>query len=729
MPFLVNVGPPVLTINQGNTFMVTQEDGQIITDGELGVFAEDTRFVSYYAIFANGQAWTRLNASTTSYATSRVYLTNPTIAPGTLELVLSRVVGDGIHEDIDITNYGLEPIQFNLEIALRSDFADIFEVKSHHYVRGHINTDWSQIEQELNTTYHNRDFHRSCLYRVRNATSVPRFANGRMTFLVELAAKETWHSCGYYILSADGAKPKSTPALLTARMFPTHCYQMAPEVTALQQQWQDETTHITTAQEEIYRLYRQSIEDLGALRLYDRDLPDDTWLPAAGVPWFVAIFGRDSLIASLQCMMVRPSFALGTLHKLAQYQATAIDDWRDAQPGKILHELRTGELAHFHRIPHTPYYGTADATPLYLIVLHEAWKWTGDTALLYKYRDVAIRCLEWIDRYGDLDGDGLQEFQTRSAQGIANQGWKDSGDSLVAADGAQVSAPVALCELQGYVFDAWMRMAEVFTVLGETDRATTLTHKAMVLRDRFEAQFWCEDLGYYAYGLDAYKQPIRSIVSNAGHCLWSGIASPAHAARVVDRLMAPDLWSGWGIRTLSADHPSFNPHSYHLGSIWAHDNGIIALGCKRYGFDAAAAQIARGISGAGSYFENYRLPEVYAGITKQPGAFPVQYAQANVPQAWAAGSIFHLLQSILGLQADAPNQRLYVDPELPAWLPDITLHQLAIGQAIVELRFWREADRTHWSVKVLSGDIEVQQRSWQPWSVGAPFLAPSTRPA
>jgi glycogen debranching enzyme len=723
MPFRVNVGPPVLTINQGNIFMVTQNNGQIETTAELGVFAEDTRFVSYYGIFANGQPWTRLNASTTSYAVSRVYLTNPqietedrTIAQGSLELVLSRVVGDGIHEDIDITNHGTIPVQFNLEIALRSDFADIFEVKSHKYIRrGHIETDWSQTDRELNTTYNNRDFHRRFVYRVRNASSTPRFANGRITFLVELAPRQSWHTCAYYLLSADGAYPKPDIVLPEESQFPTHCYQLSPQVEALQQEWFDTATQITTAQEEIYRLYRQSVEDMGALRLYDRDLPIDTWLPAAGVPWFVAIFGRDSLIASLQCMLVRPNFALGTLKKLARYQATQIDDWRDAQPGKILHELRAGELAHFNRIPHTPYYGTADATPLYLIVLHETWKWTGDLGLLQEYREVAIRCLEWIDRYGDLDGDGLQEFKTRSPQGIDNQGWKDSGDSIVYPDGTQVTAPIALCELQGYVFDAWRRMAEVFIALGEPERATELKQKAQALQERFEDKFWCEDLGYYAYGLDADKQPIESIVSNPGHCLWSGIVSRERAARVVDRLMAPDLWSGWGIRTISAEHPSFNPHSYHLGSIWAHDNGIIALGCKRYGMTAATAQIARGISEAGSYFENYRLPEVYAGITQEPGAFPVQYAQANVPQAWAAGSIFHLLQAILGIQADAPNGRLYVDPDLPTWLPDITLRQLSIGNATVDLRFWREHDRTHWAADVRSGEIEVIARSWQPW--------------
>lgn len=721
MPFRVNVGPPVLTINQGSTFMVTQQDGQITTDGELGVFADDTRFVSYYAVFANGKPWTRLSASTTAYYAARIYLTNPSvetedgaIAAGTLGFVLSRVVGNRIHEDLDITNYGLTPVKFNLEIVLRSDFADIFEVKAHHFVRrGNIVTTWNERDQKLQTVYTNRDFRRSFVYQVENAGSPPQAANGRITFLIELAAGETWHSCGYYILETGSVSLNVETDPHRVHTPSMQCYEHPAEIEALQQQWFDGATQVTTAQEEIYRLYQQSIEDMGALRLYDHDFAADIWLPAAGVPWFVTIFGRDSLIVSLQNMLVRPSFALGALKKLAGQQATEFDDWRDAQPGKIPHELRNGELAHFNRIPHTPYYGTADATPLYLIVLHETWKWTGDQSLLHQYRDVALRCLEWIDQSGDFDGDGFQEYKTRSSQGIENQGWKDSGDAIVYPDGVQVKAPMALCELQGYVFDAWLRMAEVFTVLGEPERAVTLRQKAADLRHRFEQAFWCEDLGYYAFALDAEKQPVRTIASNVGHCLWSGIVSPDRAKRVVQKLMEPQMWSGWGIRTLSANHPSFNPYSYHLGSIWAHDNGIIALGCKRYGFSQEAAQIARGISGAASYFENYRLPEVYAGIQQQKGAFLIQYAQANVPQAWAAGSIFHLLQAILGLQADAPNHQLFIDPDLPAWLPDITLHQLTIGKATLDLRFWRDGEQTRWDADVKTGRIEIHQKAWQ----------------
>jgi len=717
MPVEIAVGPPLLSINHGATFMVTDLGGEIQADTEQGVFADDTRFVSYYAIFANGLPWQRLNSAATAYYAARIYLTNavvPTeegdVPAGTLSLVIGRTVADGIHEDLDIANHGLVAVRFNLEIALRSDFADLFEVKLGHLVRrGRILTRWHDRRAELETSYTNRDFRRSLVYRLLNTSSPPGYANGRVTFEVELRPGATWHTCCHYLLDRGAAVRAPRRA----------CYHdgAASDQDTLHDQWLEVATKVTSANEDVYRVYRQSVEDMGALRLYDHDFGPDVWVPAAGVPWFVALFGRDSLIASLQSMIVHAEVARGAVRKLAELQATERDDVRDAEPGKIPHEVRAGELAHFRLIPHTPYYGTADATPLYLIVLHEAWKWTGDDSLLREHREAALRCLEWIDRHGDLDGDGFQEYRTRSPQGYENMGWKDAFDAVVYPDGRQVKQPKALCELQGYVFDAWMRMAEVFDVLGEPERASGLRSKARALRAAFEAKFWCEELDFYAFALDPEKEPVRTIASNAGHCLWSGIASPDHAARVVKRFFEPDLWSGWGIRTLSARNPAYNPFSYQRGSVWPHDNGIIALGFKRYGFAADAARVARDISEAASYFVSYRLPELYAGIERRPGTFPVVYPKANVPQAWAAGSVFHLLQAILGIRADAPRGRLYVDPELPRWLPEITLHGLAVGPARVELRFWRDGDRSRWTAEIGEGTISVQQEAWRPWGL------------
>jgi glycogen debranching enzyme len=716
MPVSISVGPQVVTINQGSTFMVTAEDGQILHNSDQGVFSDDTRFVSYYAMFANGEPWQLLTSSAVSYYAARFHLTNPPfetedgpVSAGTLGLSLLRNVADGVHEDIDVTNHSLLAVRFNLEIALRSDFADLFEVKSRRFVRrGRITTKWKEAACQLETSYTNRDFSRRFIYRLEHNKTPAAYANGRISFEIVLQPGEQWHSCGDYILEREDRRRQPLRGC-------DHDTETASDV--LQRQWMEQATALTSANEDLYRLYRQSLEDMGALRLHDHDSGFDLWLPAAGVPWFVTIFGRDSLIASLQNMIVFPRFACGVLKKLAEYQAADMDDWRDAEPGKILHEIRFGELAHFKRIPHTPYYGTADATPLFLIVLHEAWKWLGDIQIVRDYRDVAVRCLEWIDRYGDLDGDGFQEYKTRSAAGYENMGWKDSGDAIVYPDGLPVKQPKALCELQGYVFDAWMRMAEVFDALNDAERARGLRQRAADLQQRFEDRFWCEDIGTYAFTLDSQKRPVKTIASNAGHCLWSGLVRPDRAARVINRLMQPDMWSGWGIRTLSERNPAYNPISYQRGSVWPHDNGIIALGFKRYGFAREAAQIARDISEAASYFVSYRLPELYAGLARRSGTFPVLYPGANVPQAWAAGSVFHLMQAILGLQADAPAGKLYVDPMLPRWLPDVTLNGLRVGAATATLRFWREGEETRWEASNIQGQLEIEARPCRPWKV------------
>ena len=377
-------------------------------------------------------------------------------------------------------------------------------------------------------------------------------------------------------------------------------------------------------------------------------------------------------------------------------------------PGKILHELRYGELAHFKLIPHTPYYGTADATPLYLVALHATWRATGDRALIERHLPIAEACLAWIDKYGDRDGDGFQEYQTRSKAGYENMGWKDSGDAVMYPDGTLVRGPKALCELQGYVYDAWLRMAEIFDELDQKRRAGALRKKAAALFKKFNEAFWDEKSGFYAYALDGDKKKVLSVASNVGQCLWSGIIAPERAAGVVKRLMQKDMWSGWGIRTLSADHPSFNPYNYQTGAVWPHDNSLIALGMRRYGFAAEAAAVARDISGAASHFLLNQLPELYGGLQRDPTSFPVQYLGANVPQAWAAGTSFMLLQTLLGLQQDAPRGKLYVDPMLPEWLPDVSLTDLRLGRHHFDIRFWREGNETKF--EVLKGNPRAVER-------------------
>jgi glycogen debranching enzyme len=535
---------------------------------------------------------------------------------------------------------------------------------------------------------------------IARASSKAVSANGRLSFEVALQPGEGWHTCLLYVLE-DGEQPYQAPReCVEASAKSRHSETLA--------QWLQTVVKIETSNEEFYRLFRQALEDMAALRLPIHGTDHMVFIPAAGLPWFVAPFGRDSLLVSLQNILIYPEFAGGALEVMGSLQAKEDDPYRDAEPGKIPHELRYGELAHFKLIPHTPYYGTADATPLYLMTLHAAWRATGDQELLEQNLQTAEGCLAWVDKYGDRDGDGFQEYQTRSPVGYENMAWKDSGDSVMYPDGTLVKGPKALCELQGYVFNAWMRMAEVFDALGKPERATELRTKAAALYARFNEAFWDEELGFYAYALDGDKKKVLSVASNAGHCLWSGIVPPERAKRVVERLMAPDMWTGWGIRTLSADHRAFNPYNYQTGSVWPHDNAIIAMGFKLYGFAAEAARIAHDVSVAASHFLLNQLPELYTASERTESNFPVQYIGANVPQAWAAGSVFMLIQALLGFFPDAPRNKLYVDPALPLWLPDLTVRDLRIGKHKLDMRFWREGGET--AFEVTKGDASLVER-------------------
>ena len=705
MAFKVHVGPPQIAIHQGQTVLVTDPDGSITWPSEKGLYFLDTRIISNWAIYANGEPWQLLNGGPITYYAARIFLTNKSILTEdgpiparTLGLTISRSLSGGLHEDLDITNNSMKPVHFQLEVAFRSDFADIFEVKSGHIVRrGKITTEWSERRQQVRTVYLNRDFRRAVTISVvgapRNAVS----ANGRLSLEVALQPNEIWHACLLYTLE-DGEQ------LFHA---PDDCVESdhkSPQFETMSK-WLETVVKITTSNEEFYRLFHQALEDMAALRLPIKGTNHMVFMPAAGLPWFVAPFGRDSLLVSLQNILIYPEFARGSLEILGSLQAKEDDPYRDAEPGKILHELRYGELAHFKLIPHTPYYGTADATPLYLITLHAAWLATGDQGMLEQHLQTAEGCLAWIDKYGDRDGDGFQEYQTRSPVGYENMAWKDSGDAVMYPDGSLVKGPKALCELQGYVYDAWLRMAEVFDALGKLERAAELRSKASALFARFNEVFWDEELGFYAYALDGDKNKVLTVASNAGHCLWSGIVPPERAKRVVDRLMAPDMWTGWGIRTLSADHAAFNPYNYQTGSIWPHDNAIIAIGLKRYGFHTEAARIAHDVSVAASHFLLNQLPELYTASERDEANFPVQYIGANVPQAWAAGSVFMLTQALLGFFPDAPHNKLYVHPHLPAWLPDLTMHDLRIGEHMLDIRFWREGEQTRFDV--IKGDRKL----------------------
>ncbi|MEO7370476.1 MAG: amylo-alpha-1,6-glucosidase, partial [Ilumatobacteraceae bacterium] len=470
--------------------------------------------------------------------------------------------------------------------------------------------------------------------------------------------------------------------------------------------WVAETTRIIAGDPDVSATVRQAVDDLAGLRMRHHEAAAngvqsagkhrDLWVPAAGVPWFVTLFGRDALTVSLQTLSLTPRLAMGSLRALGDLQADAYDDDRDMQPGKIEHEVRHGELAALRLIPHTPYFGSHEATTLYVLVAALAWRWHADRAALDAVRDHVDRALSWIDTDGDIDGDGLQEYQTRSPTGYYNQGWKDSPDAIVGADGEPSKLPIALCEHQGLVVAAKRGWAGILEeVYGDSAGAGRLRDQADRLADAIEARFWWEDEGTYYLGLDGDKRPIRAVASNAGHLLWAGAIDPQRARRVATRLLAADMWSGWGIRTLSADHLAYNPFDYQVGSVWPHDNAIIAAGFHNYGFDTEASKVGRGLFDAAARFDSRRLPELFAGLERDPGSFPVQYLGANVPQAWSSAAVVHLVSVFAGLEADAPNHILRLRPALPAWLGDLHLDNLTIGDAVVDLHITRHPDERH----------------------------------
>ena len=713
MALEIKVGPPQITIHEGHTVLVTEPDGSVAFGTEKGLWFFDTRLISTWAIYCNGADWDLLNSAAVTHYAGRIYLTNRAFATAdgdvparTVSLVLSRSLGGGLHEKYEVTNHGRSAIRFQLEVAFRCDFADIFEVKASRIPRrGRITSDWDEDGQNLLTSYRNGAFHRAVGVRAKGGTAL--MANGRLNFDVSLAPGATWTGALLYDL-LDGDQVYAAPEVSTLDDT-VDC----PQDRALAD-WQARVMKLDCSNDGFRRLYAQSVDDMASLRLPFPGTDHTSFVPAAGLPWFVALFGRDSLIVSLQNAMIQSDFARGALEVLGRWQATEVDDYRDAEPGKILHELRSGELAFLKLIPHTPYYGTADATPLFLITLHQAWMCTGDRALLEQHLHTAEGCLRWIDEYGDRDGDGFQEYATRSSLGYENVGWKDSGEALVNEDGSLVKGPKALVELQGYVYDAWLRMAAVFDALDRPADAERLRGKARALFDQFNQAFWNEERGFYAFCLDGDKRPVWTVASNPGQLLWSGIVPDHRAARVAARLMRPDMWSGWGIRTLTMRNPTYNPYSYQNGSVWPHDNGLIAQGLKQYGLAEESNRVAWDISAAASYFTLRQLPELYSGVARDEANFPVQYLGANVPQAWAAGAVFSLLQAMLGFQPDAPRDRLYLDPALPDWLPDIQVRDLSLGRHRFDIDFWREGADT--AFKVLRGNRHlVQYRPMHGW--------------
>jgi len=720
----VRVGPPCVTIHDDDEVLVCELNGEMSSTAEQGYFSADTRLVSGYRLKLGRVRPVLCNGSAVGHHSARFEFTNAAslgadgldVPERSLHLRLDRTIGQGLHEDYDLTNYCGQAAALELEVSLESDFADLFDVKNHRCIRrGGLQSQWDAHRGRLVTRYRNGEFERSLIVDVDRADSDPEFANGGILFRITLGPGASWHSCLLWRPAFGKEKPERAPRLchdLVGTSQRDHSHR----------DWMAHATTCVTSDPAITETVRQAVDDLTSLRIGRHDeaaaghrrqpqgRADDAWVPAAGIPWFLSLFGRDSLTVSLQTMSLSPRFALGSLRALASLQADGYDDVRDMQPGKIEHEIRHGELATLHLVPHTPYYGTHEATSLYVLVAAEAWRWHGDRVELDAVRPHVERALSWIDTDGDLDGDGLQEYKTRSAQGYYNQGWKDSGDAIVGADGELAALPIALCEHQALAAAAKRAWASVLEdVYRDGSGAARLRAEADRLVGALETRFWWEEQGTYYLGLDGDKQPIASVSSNPGHLLCQGVVAPERAPLVARRLLAPDMWTGWGIRTLSADHPRYNPFSYQLGSVWPHDNVMAAAGFRRYGLEAEATQVARAFFDAAGQFIAHRLPELFAGLDRDPGGFPVQYLGANVPQAWASGAVIQLIAVLLGLEADAPAQSLRVRPALPDWLPEIRLERLSVGDATVDLAVARRPDGTHaLDVAECHGRLDVQ---------------------
>ncbi len=700
MTLPIQLGPSTVTINRDDRVIVCQPDGRLDPAAEQGFFARDTRFVSGWELLINGRLPVLLNSSPVQFYSARFEFTNDALLDETgpldrhtLGIRLDRTVSGGVHEDLDIVNFGRRAVRLTIELAIASDFADLFDVRAGQLVRrGSLNSRWFRSRRELRTTYMNRDFRRELVLAVDRADSPPQFANGRLIFVAVIAPKGRWHTCIRWLpLTGATRRPSTLPCHTltmpaagrsdgsTDRLPVTPLTETAPVHLP--------TVGLTTANRSVSRAWDQAVRDLESLRLEDPAFGRGVFIPAAGVPWFVTLFGRDSLVVSMQCIGGYPEFAAGALRRLAQLQATSDDPERDMEPGKIPHEIRHGELAQLGILPYQPYYGTHDATSLFVVVLSYLYNWSGDVDLLRRYLPNAEAAVAWIDRHGDRDRDGLQEYATRSSHGYYNQGWKDAGDAIQHADGSLAPLPIALIELQGYAYDARLRMAAILDRLDRPDDAERQRRLARRLYELVNDRLWWEAEGTYYLGLDGSKKPIASVASNPGHLLASGIVPVERAERLVRRLMAEDMWSGWGIRTLSAEHPGYNPFSYQTGSVWPHDNVTIAGGLARYGFRDEAAQIARATFDAAERFQANRVPELFSGLSREDGSFPVQYLGANVPQAWAAGSIIRLIAILAGIHGftDGDGSRIFVDPALPDWLPDVTISNLRAGRGAMTL--------------------------------------------
>jgi glycogen debranching enzyme len=737
----------VLYVSQGRTVFAVDRDGFV--DGGLhrGLFVHETRVVSRWRYLVDGRPWTPVALSNVDQHTWLGYYIAlpPGADPGerdqgsghlkadseqTLELRLSRSIGFGMHEDADLANFSSATTRFTLEIEVDADFADLAETfdDDERRQQGELRRSWREENEvwELAFGYRVEPLERGLVLRLERAGSQPVWRDGRIAFEVELAPGAAWHCCLTFIpqmpdVEREPSAPRRCVSFQAGPSLDEDAHDLRRRL-FLEEAASFSTAESGTLSSVIVGALEQARCDLAALRLHDLDEGERAWTMAAGLPLYIALYGRDALTASWQAAILGPEMMEGSLRTLARHQGREDDDWRDEQPGRMLHEAHTGPLAVLGHHPGRRYYGSITTSGFYPAVVSELWHWTGDRELVRPLLGPALEALRWLERCSDRDGDGFFEYRTRSSQGVVHQAWKDSPGAIVDEAGRPVEPPIATCEEQAFVYVARQHLSELLWWMGEKDEAKRLFHEAGELKKRFNEAYWMEDEGFFALGLDADRRPIRTIASNPGHCLAAGIADASLVERAADRLFQDDLWSGWGVRTLSSRNPAFNPYSYHRGSVWPVEHGSFALGFLRYGLHDRLEMVCRGMFEAARLFDHRRLPEVFSGHARDAAhPFPAIYPQANSPQAWSASAALSLIQALLGLYPYAPLKMLLVDPHLPEWLPEITVRNLRVGGATADLRFFRDGDgRSDWELLDQRGTLHILRQP-SPWSLTASF--------
>ena len=715
-------------IKNENLFFLSLPNGNVPLNGKhgFGLYFRDCRYLNGYEIKL---ADTELNllVSNASKGYEAVFeLTNPAIEikegkhiqVDEIGMKVERIIDaetDSLYEWITIQNYGREPFNCPLSLQFQADFNDVFSIRGLLYEQpGEIVPPFLGNDK-LIFSYHGADGYERKL-EIRFTPIPKKFKDTKIVFPLNLGPSESKQILITFTVSETknpvNVSRKSNARPVFNSLEPIHEPSKPDENPSLQaisenfrrvsDEWLKSHTQIHSDSLLLNEILERSLRDLRMLR---NNLEGEEYF-AAGVPWFSTLFGRDTEITAFETLAYNPEIAGETLRLLAKYQGKQINEWRDEQPGKILHEIRIGELARLGKIPHTPYYGSVDATPLFLILVAEHANWTGDLKLFYELNEPIEAALKWITDFG-TEEDGFIQYQSASEVGLVNQGWKDSGNAIINKDGSLAQPPIALVEVQGYAFMAMNAIARLFKLAGNKVRAQELQKNAQVLFQRFNQAFWLEDLGFYALALQKGGLPCAVITSNPGQALWTGIIEPKHAKQIADRLLAEDMFSGWGVRTLSEKEIAYNPIGYHLGTVWPHDNALIAAGLRRYGFDDQGFKIFDGIIKAAMQFNFCRLPELFSGFPCSDYDTPVRYPVACHPQAWSAGTVPFLIQVFLGLKPEAFEQRLrIIRPMLPDFVNHIEVEGLRVGKAIADLSFDRTSDQQV-AMKTLKIDGEL----------------------